>query len=452
MRVNCNISALTANNQLSKAQTALDKSIERLSSGLKINHAEDDAAGMAISKKMHTQVKALERATSNASDGIYVAQTAEGALGEMENVLQRMRELAVQGASESYSDEDRAAIQQEINELSAEVDRISTDTEYNTMPLLDGTVSRRGYADVDDVNLLDSTSNVASGDYTFSVTSEAKQANMSIATFAGTVSEDQAGTMKINGAAVSVEAGDTYDDIKEKLIEACNTAGLNLEDDGSISTTNYGSDESITVTFDNDELAALFGMGTENTAYGEDCEVELGDGFPESAVAVTDGTIVTVKSTGNFEMRFEVPGDTTFSDCTMKVTDMGVLNIQVGANEGQTIDIDIPTVNMHTLGLDNLNVGTGVNSTKAIAKIDDAITYVSSIRSKLGAYQNRLETAVSSLSLYDENMTSALSGLEDCDMAAEMTTYTSQNVISQAATSVLSQANERPESVLQLLQ
>ena len=143
MRVNCNISAIIANNQLSKSEDALSSAIERLSSGLRINKAEDDASGMAISKKMHAQIKAIERSANNTQDGVSVVQTAEGALSELENILQRMRELSVKAASETNSGEEKDAIQVEINQLTKEVDRISTSTEYNTMTLLDGTLQRR---------------------------------------------------------------------------------------------------------------------------------------------------------------------------------------------------------------------------------------------------------------------------------------------------------------------
>lgn len=454
MRINCNISALTANNQLSRGQTELQKSIERLSSGLKINHAEDDAAGMAISKKMKTQLKGIERAKDNSSDGIYVVQTAEGALNEVHAMLQRCRELAVQGASDTYSDEDRVAIQKEIDQICLEVDRVSTDTEYNTMPLLDGTLSRRAYADTDDVNVLTMSGNVSTGEYQFTMTSAPRQASQNMANFTGTITSNEAGTMFINGATVPIVPGDDFDSIYDKMVVACDRAGVEIEKYGagiSFTNNNYGSSEELSIKFSSQELADFFGMSKETVTYGEDCAVSLGAGFPENATVETKGRTVTVKSTNDFNMKFEVPEYSKPGITTIKVTDMGVLNIQAGANEGQTVDIDIPRVNTHVMGIEKLNCGSSSNCGKAIAKIDEAISYVSSVRSKLGAYQNRLENTVESLATYDENMTAALSGLEDCDMAEEMTNYTSKNVIAQAATSVLSQANERPETVLQLL-
>ncbi|MGN0373867.1 MAG: flagellin [Butyrivibrio sp.] len=456
MRVNCNISAMVANTQLGKTETALDRAIERLSSGLRINKAEDDAAGMAISKKMHTQIKALEQANRNASDGISVVQTAESALAEIENMLQRMRELAVQGADDTYSAEDKTAIQAEINQLVSEVDRIATDTEFNSMPLLDGTLSRRAYADVNNVYMIDMSDSIVSGEYSFSVDTAATRASLTVSEFTGTITEEEAGIMTINGAQVIIEAGQDFDTVYQNIIDVCNGAGATVENGAAgtfeIKNRLYGSREEISIKFRNEKLAQKFNMAENNVAAGEDCTVTLKNGFSATAAATADGGIITIKDVNDFEMVIEVPGDSTITECTMKVTEMGIMDIQVGANEGQQMKIDIPKVSSHILGIDALVVTTPEGAGIAISKIDDAITEISSIRSMLGAYQNRLENSVESLNSYSENITSALSRIEDCDMAEEMTNYSAQNVISQAATSVLAQANERPQSILQLLQ
>ena len=456
MRVNCNISAMIANNQLTKTESALDRAIERLSSGLRINRAEDDAAGMAISKKMHTQIKALEQANRNASDGISVVQTAESALGELENILQRMRELAVQGADDTYCTEDKVAIQSEIDELVSEIDRISTDTEYNTMPLLDGTLSRRAYANVNDVYMIDMSASIVSGEYSFSVDSPATQATIGMRAFNGVISENEAGTIFINGAPVSVEEGDDFDTVYQKIVDMCNYAGATVEKNGanyfSVKNKLYGSKEEISVKFSNEALANKFNMSVTNVAAGEDCKVTLRENFSKTAVAVADGGVIKIEDVNDFEMIIEVPGDLTIDECVMKVTEIGIMDIQVGANEGQQMKIAIPKVNSHILGVDELVITTSSGAGIAITKLDNAVSEISSIRSMLGAYQNRLENSVESLNVYNENVTAALSRIEDCDMAQEMTTYTAENVISQAATSVLAQANERPQTILQLLQ
>ena len=455
MRVNCNISALIANTQLGRTESALDKAIERLSSGLRINHAEDDAAGMAISKKMHTQIKALEQSNRNASDGISVVQTAESALAEIEDMLQRMRELAVQAADDTYSIEDKAALQAEINQLVEEIDRVATDTEYNTMPLLDGTLSRRAYANVNDVYMIDMSSTIVSGNYSFEVTAPATRASLTATEFTGTITADEAGSMYINGAEIKIEEGADFNDVYQDIVDMCNLAGATVENNGgtfNIMNSLYGSEEEISIRFSHTELANKFGMSLNSVAAGEDCVVALGDGFSATAVATAKGEKITIEDVNDFEMVLEVPGDATIAACTMKVTELGIMDIQVGANEGQQLKIDIPKVNCHILGVDSLFVNTHVGAGIAMNKLDAAISEISSIRSTLGAYQNRLENSVASLETYTENVTSALSRIEDCDMAEEMTTYTSENVISQAATSVMAQANERPQSILQLLQ
>ena len=455
MRVNCNISALVANTQLGRTESALDKAIERLSSGLRINKAEDDAAGMAISKKMHTQIKALEQSNRNSSDGISVVQTAESALAEIEDMLQRMRELSVQAADETYSIEDKTSIQAEIDQLVEEIDRVCTDTEYNTKPLLDGTLSRRAYADVNDVYMLSMSSTIISGDYSFTVEEPARRAAVMANKFDDTINGNEVGSIFINGGEVKVELGQNFDEVYQNIVDMCNLAGGTVENlGGSFMIMNelYGSGEEISVKFSNEQLAMKFGMQVENVAAGLDCKVNLGSGFSSTAVAVADGERITIQDINNFEMVLEVPGDITIDNCNMKVTELGIMDIQVGANEGQQLKLDIPKVNCHILGVDSLVVNTHVGASIAMTKLDNAIAEISSLRSKLGAYQNRLENSVSSLDTYTENITAALSRIEDCDMAEEMTNYTAENVISQAATSVMAQANERPQSILQLLQ
>ena len=452
MRVNCNISAIIANNQLSKSEDALSSAIERLSSGLRINKAEDDASGMAISKKMHAQIKAIERSANNTQDGVSVVQTAEGALSELENILQRMRELSVKAASETNSGEEKDAIQVEINQLTKEVDRISTSTEYNTMTLLDGTLQRRAYADKDNVSATISDT-VTAGEYSIEVTKEATRPSVDLDLPANAPS---AGYISINGVKVDIEAGESISSIESKIQEACERSNATMSKDNgtmTISGKMYGKNEQLKITFSSAEIAGIFGQTDTNIMVnGTDCEAALKKGFSSTATLTTEGANITVKDIGSFEMDIEVPGDTKYAECVIKATDIGIMRIQAGANEGQQLSIGIPEVSMHTLGLDNLNLRTENCAKDAMTRLDGAISKVSSIRSKLGAYQNRLETATGNLNEYNENITAALSRIEDCDMAAEMTEFTAQNVKTQAATSILAQANQRPETILQLLQ
>lgn len=454
MRVNCNISSIIANNNLAVSQSNLNKALERLSSGLKINSAEDDAAGMAISNKLHTQLRGLEQADKNSSDGISVVQTAESALSEVESILQRINELAVQAANGTYSLLDRQAIQSEVDQLTDEIDRISSSTEFNTMPLLDGTLSRRCYSDTDNVSMYYISSAVDAGDYSIKVTADATQATADISFNFAAI--NGSGTIEINGASMTVEPGDTESTIMSKFTELCDSANLNYDKTtGEISTYEYGITQKIECKVSEDIAGVLT---ITNVHSGTDAQISLESGFKNTAAITTSGRYATIKDFGGFEMTIELGENLVEKNgnapvtVTQKVTSMGTMTVQLGANEGQVLEVDIPTVNTHTLGLDNINVCTEKGASETISKVASAINRVSSVRSTLGAYQNRLESVVSHLASYKQDMTSAVSSIEDADMAEEMTEYTQQNVITQAATSMLAQANERPQSVLQLLQ
>jgi len=222
MRINHNISALKANNQLARTNKLLDASLERLSSGYRINSAADDSAGLAISEKMRTQIAGLEQASRNASDGISVIQTAEGALIEVESMLQRMRELSVQSANGIYTTEDRIAIQAEIDQLNEEITRISETTEFNTMTLLDGNIDRKSFSSNNSVTLISLSDTVSVGDYGIQITQDARQAVIvgnKIADFGEDpdgndyttttrrITKDEAGSININGETVRLMRG-----------------------------------------------------------------------------------------------------------------------------------------------------------------------------------------------------------------------------------------------------
>ncbi len=459
MRVNCNISAIIANSKLVQSQSGLDKAIARLSSGLKINSAEDDAAGLAIANRLHTQIKGLGQSSKNVADGISVVSTAESALSETHNILQRIRELCIQGANDTNCVEDRAAIQQEIEALLEEVDRISKDTEFNTMPLLQGALNRRCYSDTDGISVLNLTDVVKPGEYKFNVISDAQQASASVEINQAAFTPDGApdsGNVVINGAAVSINKGDSYDTVVSNLMTACDSANLTYAagTPPTITTYEYGISQKITYDIP-DSLAGFFNI--TNVTNGLDAQVEFAadSGFSETATIIANGKQITVSDVGGFDLTVEfepgVAAATQGNSVTVEVTDIGSLTVQMGTMEGQVLEINIPVVNTHTLGIEYINVCTSEGGMDAVAKIDAAVNAISSVRSKLGAYQNRMEDSVTHLDTYEYNITAAVSRIEDADMAEEMTNYTQENVITQAATSMLAQANERPQSVLQLL-
>ena len=498
MRINHNISAMQTNAQLRKTGSNLDTALERLSSGYRINKASDDAAGMAISRKMKTQIQGLERASMNGSDGISVIQTAEGALNEVTAMLQRMRELSVQAANGTNTLEDRDAIQQEIKQLTSEIQRISETTEFNTKTLLDGNVDKNSYTNTTKLELIYSSDSVAVKEYEMLVTQDPRQAVVvGGAVSFDELSEEETGRITINGYSVYLTEGTTLETAFTNIRNLCDQMNIKAffgdgpSEDGPIEnagyeevgigegnlifmSNGYGSSQKISIQCNNENLANLFGLSTETVeAYGVDAEVELGEGFNSTATAVGAGDIVYVKDNNDFEMRFMVtPGvaQTQFTDAlgdgsteavaatgsgfesVTTLLEAGSMYLQVGANEDQNMEVRIPRVDPVTLGIADVNVCTQEGAEAAITYFDNAVNEVSKIRAKLGAYQNRLDHSIMNLDTTSLNMTEAMSRIEDVDMAEEMTVFTQQNVLDQAGTSMLAQANQRPQNILQLLQ
>ncbi len=489
MRINHNISALKANNQLGRTNKLLDKSLERLSSGYRINRSADDSAGLAISEKMRTQIAGLEQASRNAADGISVIQTAEGALIEVEAMLQRMRELAVQSANGTYTSEDRKTIQTEIDQLSEEIARISKTTEFNTMTLLDGSVDRKSFSDNNKVSLISLSDSVAVGDYQIKITQDASQALIiGNETDFGKGALGETGLININGESIVVNKEDTIDEVFQRLRDACDNVGVDVfavkedpdtgeykskelssKDKLAFISREYGSQQEITIHCDNEELSKTLGLTTkERKEKGVDAKAEIiidnnhTDGeatslFNNTATVSVIGNKVNVTDREGFNMVFELKSGIVGTEdkeveITVSVLDAGPMDLQIGANEGQLMQIRIPKVTPKTLGIDKVNIGTAEGSQKAIGLFDTAINMVSEIRSKLGAYQNRLEHSISNLDVSHENMTESLSRIKDVDMAEEMAEYTQKNVLAQVGTAMLAQANQRPQTILSLIQ
>lgn len=481
MRINYNVSAAIANKHLLGIEDNLSASMERLSSGLKINHSKDNPAGMAISNKMKAQIDGLNRASQNASDGISVIQIADGALSETTSILQRMRELSVQAASDAtMTPADKEAIQKEITSLKDEVDRISTDTEYNSKSLLDGSLDTRVYTK--NATRVDISDHVKAGQYQLSIDTAATQAGPVTANqnYNSTAAIGASGTMSINGSKVEIEATDTYAEAFEKIRNAAETGetAVKVETNGALSFTSerYGASATLEIAFDNQQIVTALGFtgvvedpenkgsyvygqvqnGKVIVPSGTDAEVTLkkpgdGTGFGDTATWRTDGNKITVTDRAGFEMSFLADAGYT-GNLDFDVTDIGTMALHIGANEDQETKVRIPEVSCKSLYIDDVDVTTVNGAGRGITKFDDAISKVSEVRSRLGAYQNRLESTVSSLDTFEENMTGAQSRLTDADMASEMTDYTHQNVLNQAAISVLTQANDLPQQVLQILQ
>ena len=474
MQINRNMSAVIANNQLLGIEDRLSASIERLSSGLKINRASDNPAGMAISNKMKAQIDALDQAEANAADGVSVVQIADGALNEVSSILQRIRELSVQAANGINSFDDRKSMQDEVDELVKEVDRISTDTEYNTKKLLDGSSNVRVYGE--NGSRYQVSESVDAKVYSLNVESVATQATVGLAYEV----PQESGILTINGVSANINAGMSKESYLQTVRDTAAEAGcsVKISEDGSqmlVCSNYYGYDEEITVSMTEDLARSAGILAHQDCEYiedekcykvhttGVDAVVKIptqleGSGFTTTTTVECNGNRVVVSDNDGFSIDFLLNeeykpiADAADGNFEIDITDIGSLTIQVGANEYQTMDVRIDEISAYTLYLDSVDIAIENGADRAMGTLDEAIAKVSAARSRIGAFQNRLEYAEKSLASSVENITAAYSGLLDTDMAEEMTEYTQQNILNQAAISVLSQANELPQQILSMLQ
>lgn len=584
MKLNTNIASLKVLNTMNGNNTRLEKSIERLSSGNKINKAADNATGLAISRKMQVQIDALSKASENAGDGISLIQTAEGALNEVHSILQRMRELAVQSSNGSLSTDDRLSAQNEIDMLKDEVNRISSTVQFNNMNLLDGSIDSKTYSNDENIaKVISSSEGVKAGTYQFKVEEAAVKTCLVGSPIGRILGEDgkthTQGTIYINGAEANIKMGMKEDEIFAVLRDAaelsdvtCTTNTTKLVTMDGIENTSQlifqnqiSGEDPIKITGDDNMLYSLglvdfqdevttYNEGTlaeanladDIKAYAgktyivngnvftipEDAEtkkdiitalkgydiagleiddttadVKIKDGFAIDANTVkeTDGETLfdvlgmtlssvtgtmelkkdghnavaqitsyddpssgkvvgfpagtTVSAEGNllkfngpdgFELLVENSG--TVGDAKLVITTQGQMDLQIGANNGQTMIIRIPNMSTQAIGIENVNIRTRDKAETAIVDLDEAIAYVSEVRSRLGAFQNRLDYTVNSLTSSEQNLTESLSRIQDTDMAEEMSTYTQNNILAEAGISILAQANQRPQGILTLLQ
>lgn len=397
MVVQHNMSAMNANRNLGVTTGQLAKSTEKLSSGYSINRAGDNAAGLAISEKMRGQIRGLNQASTNSEDGISLIQTAEGALQETQSIVQRMRELAVQASNDSNTDDDRNQIQSEVSQLTQEVDRIATTSEFNTKKLLDGSVK--------------------------GVTTKQVGKAGAEATFANG---------KAALAALSAKAADAA--------TATDVVRLVAKADVSSSGGNFAA---------NFDTTSLNGSTVSLTYVASASTLELnGVTFKISgATNIKAGDVITLSTTKAVSAAEEETGKEA-------------LRFQVGANFGQEVslgigsmkatDLDIVRTDTGHIG-EALDVSSQKKASLAVKAYDNALQKVSTERSKLGAVQNRLEHTIANLDTSSENVQAAESRIRDVDMAEEMTKYSKSNILMQAGQSMLAQANQSNQGALSLL-
>ncbi|MFR5643361.1 MAG: flagellin [Clostridium paraputrificum] len=401
MRINTNLNAMTALNSATKNTALAGSSMEKLSSGLKINKAADNATGLAISEKMRSQIRGLDQASQNTQDGISVVQTAEGAIEEVGNIVQRMRELAVQGANETNTGSDRAKISEELTQLHEEIDRIAESTQFNGKDLLNGT----------------NTVRVENG---HTITPENKISN------------------------VEIQDGFDFDDFTTADIKVKTTASVDNNNKGSkIELVGNGVDK--------------YGIAT--TGLDDTGKISVG-----SIITITDSNGKSIKLTVKEEITKD-NSNAGLKIGTKEATQTEIsgkeISLQVGANtsDSQTLKVKIENVSTKSLGLEGDTITQmakeGKKGTDAandmIKSLDKALERVNTSRANLGAMQNRLETTASNLTTSNENLTAAESRIRDVDVAEEMMNLSKLNLINQAAQAMMSQAKSQPEGVMQLL-
>lgn len=424
MRINHNIQALNTYKQLSINQKNLSSHLERLSSGLRINRASDDAAGLAISEKMRSQIRGLKVADRNALDGISMIQTAEGALAEIQSILQRMREVTVQAANGTLSNNDKTKIQDEIDQLTAEVDRIADTTSFNGKSLLTGNIDTQAFISCSSTEITHGGGGTFSG--TVTSTDDIYLSFLEVPVAGDSIIIDN---VTINFA---LGTSSPYDTIT-------NTATVDVQ--------------SKTV----DQVLSDIKAQLDSAEATDATEVDnlIGHSIVSNSL---------VLQPNNLYIEYNDP------DFAPKPDEDMSMDMQIGANEDETMNISISNMDAASLGIARMadhitiiitpgvnaeagvDVSTDTAAEAAIDIIDNALKLVTDQRASLGAYQNRLEHTVTNLGTTTLNLTEAESRVRDADMAVEMTGFTKNNILNQAATAMLAQANQMPQGVLQLLQ
>jgi flagellin len=463
MVVQHNMQAINANRMLNVTTKSQSKAAEKLSSGYKINRAADDAAGLAISEKMRKQIRGLDQASTNAQDGISAVQTAEGALTEVHSMLQRMNELAVQAANGTNSESDRDAIQNEIDQLTTEIERVAETTKFNETYLLQGNgKSSTVLIHAQDAGIEGTLIGVATGTATFkmaalkygqSITIGGKGYTIGavIATVRDAVPSTIGSIVTINGTEYRVSSTTSAADK-----EYTQTDLQNLVKDGDkviVGTQTYVAmkDEDGNGIGDNDasiiSATQAYTLITEELRKASSIGTDPGE---EAKVSISSGSGIYSSAANNTQISFQI------LEGSVKTTQGLQIGLHVGSDADGTnkITFTMDTLTAAGLGIQKLSVvdDTGAKASYAIDAIGDAIQKVSAQRSMLGAIQNRLEHTISNLDNVVENTTSAESEIRDTDMAEEMVEYSKNNILAQAGQSMLAQANQATQGVMNLLQ
>ena len=478
MSVITNISSLNAQKNLATSQSKLSTAIERLSSGMRINSAKDDAAGLAISTRFTTQINGLNQAVANASDGISLAQTTESALNEVTNNMQRIRTLAVQSANATNSDSDRAALDAEVQQRLAEITRISQQTTFNGRHVLDGSFGSAAFqigANVGEtisVNLsqgagsaqVGKIASAASATGVFTATSATTAV---VGTAAVTVASATAATdFTFAGVSVNVaaNASGTYAtmaaDVQGQLDADSNAAGKYTVTDsagGLVITQNTATTDAMAVTAGTNAAVGAVTAGVTGVAVGDATPLTLGSG--EFTLQAGSGSAVGIEGTFNDAASLAaainakgIAGVSAYADATTGVLHLASQEaLTVGGSKGTGV-LGFSATNTVGGDLASANVKSVAGANDTISRIDSALGTISSMRSDLGAVQNRFTSTIANLQTISQNLSASRSQIQDADFAAETANMSSANILQQAGVSVLAQANASTQSVLKLLQ
>jgi len=469
MVVQHNMQAANASRMLGITTSAQAKSTEKLSSGYRINRAADDAAGLSISEKMRKQIRGLDQASTNAQDGVSAVQTAEGALTEVHSMLQRMNELAVQASNGTNSESDRSSIQDEIDQLTTEIDRVAETTKFNETYLLKGANGTKDiYVKAHDAGLDGTlTQNSTKATFTMSTLSVGDSVTIGGTEYTIGAKDLDAAKQALGATSLSDGAVITIDGKSYTIASETDVTQSQI----SFAALNQFASAGSTVSYNGKSVTIFSGTETAGTAYVDDknktlinaskaysmIKTELAAASSIGADSAVSSGDITVAGTYTDDLVNDTTNTVKFSfdKKTVNVANELSFNLHVGSDADMTnkIGVTIENMNSASLGIKGLNVSdsTGKAATYAIDSIADAVEKVSAQRSALGAIQNRLEHTIANVDNVVENTNAAESRIRDTDMADEMVTYSKNNILAQAGQAMLAQANQSTQGVLSIL-
>ncbi len=474
--INTNVMSLNAQRNLSTSGSSLATSLQRLSSGLRINSAKDDAAGLAISERFTTQIRGLNQAVRNANDGISLAQTAESALGELASNLQRIRELAVQSANSTNSASDRAALNQEVEQRIAEINRIATQTAFNGLKVLDGTFGTSQFqvgansGETITVNLSQGVRADQIGQIAEATGTEVT--NAALADGGLTIAVGQSASVSVGASVAGTAAGQASDSAyaKAAAINAAGVPGLTATAQNSISAATFtgtytgaGAGDTVALSINGVSVLSATAASTLTTdtlvnqinLYSGQTGVSATMNGTELTLTTSDGRNIDLTETiVDADSSITAGG---FADASTDLTGMSRGTITLSASENIVMTGAFAaighagTISKDTSTLATVNVSTVDAANATMKRIDAALTSVSNVRSSLGAIQNRFESTINNLQTVSENLSASRSRILDADFAAETANLTRAQILQQAGTAILAQANSVPQNVLSLL-